>query len=76
MCDLCPFLHNITEMSENLADFISISRWNVNGLGQKNRDEIFLEHIKYDINIMLETWNGDCPNIKIPNFDSFSKFRS
>lgn len=36
----------------------SISSWNVQGLGSKYRDEDFLSNLKYDINILLETWKG------------------
>ena len=57
-------------------DSLSISSWNINGLGQKHRDETFKEHVKYDINILLETWKGDAPDIKIPNYFSFSKCRA
>ena len=56
-------------------DKLSISSWNINGLGQKYRDEDFLNQINYDINIILETWKGDCPDIDVPNYVSFSKCR-
>ena len=54
---------------------LSISSWNINGLGQKHRDESFIENVKYDINILLETWKGDSPDVKIPNYYSISKYR-
>ena len=56
-------------------DKLSISSWNINGLGQKYRDEDFFNQINYDINIILETWKGDCPDIDVPNYVSFSKCR-
>ena len=63
-------------MLNNFSDVISISSWNVNGLGQKHRDNLFLDHIKCDIHILLETWKGESPDIKIPNYGSFSKCRT
>ena len=59
------------------TDYLSISSWNVNGLGQKHREDMFLESItKHDINILLETWKGDCPDVKIPDYYSFNKCRT
>ena len=55
------------------VDYLSISGWNVNGLGQKHRDDMFLESImKYDINILLETWKGDSPDINISDYYSLN----
>ena len=62
-------------INNSYIDSLSISSWNVNGLGQKHRDEEFIEKIKYDINILIETWKGDCSDIKIPNYNSFCKYR-
>jgi hypothetical protein len=53
----------------------SISSWNVQGLGSKYRDEDFLSNLKYDINILLETWKGADPDFCIPNFSIFQKSR-
>ena len=44
---------------------LSISSWNVNGLGDKCKDDLFLSCMKYDINILLETWKGTDANFKI-----------
>ena len=57
-------------------DSISISSWNVHGLGQKHKDDLFLDYIKHDINILLETWKSDETDIDIPNFDKISIFRT
>lgn len=59
----------------SIVDNVSICSWNINGLGQKHRDESFIENVKYDINIILETWKGDSPDIKIKDYYSFSKYR-
>ena len=48
----------------------------VNGLGQKYRDDDFIEHVICDINTLLETWKGDSSDIKIPNYYSLSKCRA
>jgi hypothetical protein len=37
----------------------------VQGLGDKCNDVNFLSHLKYDINILLETWKGTEPNFCI-----------
>ena len=37
---------------------LSIGSWNVNGLGDKYRDDQFMSCLKYDINILIETWKG------------------
>jgi hypothetical protein len=47
---------------------LSISSWNVDGLGDKCKDDLFLSCMKYDINILLETWKGTDANINIPDF--------
>ena len=62
-------------MIENLVKQISISAWNVHGLGEKHKDSIFLEKIKSDINILLETWTGETKNTNIPGYISISKVR-
>ena len=37
---------------------LSISSWNVHGLGDKMKDPMFLDFLNKDINILLETWKG------------------
>jgi hypothetical protein len=38
---------------------LSISAWNIHGLGDKIEDNIFREKLNSDINILLETWTGE-----------------
>ena len=54
---------------------ISISAWNIHGLGDKIKDDIFQNKIKNDINILLETWKGENKEISIEGFRSFTKIR-
>lgn len=54
---------------------LSISSWNINGLGDKCRDDFFLSCIKYDINILLETWKGADSDLNIPDFKVIQKCR-
>ncbi|CAC5424351.1 unnamed protein product [Mytilus coruscus] len=54
---------------------ISISAWNIHGLGDKTNDEFFLKQIKSDINILLETWKGESKEHTIPGFNTISKIR-
>ncbi|CAG2194702.1 unnamed protein product [Mytilus edulis] len=57
-------------------DSISISSWNVHGLGQKHRDPDFLELINHDINILIETWKGVEPDVQIPEYNYYCKQRT
>jgi exonuclease III len=54
---------------------LSINSWNVNGLGDKCKDDLFLSCMKYDINILLETWKGTDANFNIPDFKILQKCR-
>jgi exonuclease III len=54
---------------------LSISSWNVNGLGDKCKDDLFLSCMKYDINILLETWKGTDANFNIPDLNILQKCR-
>ena len=54
---------------------LSISAWNVQGLGDKCNDVNFLSYLKYDIDILLETWKGTEPNFCIPQYNIFQKCR-
>ena len=54
---------------------LSIGSWNINGLGDKYRDDVFLSCLKYDINILLETWKGTDSNLNIPEFKTLQKCR-
>ena len=67
----------ISNMSnkEILLEKITISAWNIHGLGDKINDEFFLDKIKSDINILLETWRGESKEYKIPEYSMFSKSR-
>lgn len=60
-------------MIDSVINNLSISTWNVQGLGDKCNDDNF--NIKYDINILLETWKGIEPNINIPDYNFFQKCR-
>ena len=53
----------------------SISSWNVQVLGSKYLDEDLLSNLKYDINILLETWKGADSDFCIPNFSILQKSR-
>ena len=53
----------------------TIGSWNINGLGDKCKDESFLSCIKYDINILLETWKGTNSDCNIPDFNVIQKCR-
>lgn len=54
---------------------LNISAWNVHGLGEKMKDEIFMSKIKSDINILLETWKGECKGNNITGYNCISKSR-
>ena len=54
---------------------ISISAWNVHGLGDKIKDDFFTERIKSDINILLETWKGENKDLHLEGYNSFTKIR-
>ncbi|CAG2236161.1 unnamed protein product [Mytilus edulis] len=63
-------------MNQNsLIKQLTISAWNIHGLGDKSNDDFFLNSIKSDINILLETWKGECKEYNIPGFNTFSKIR-
>ena len=62
-------------MVNNNKRQLSISSWNVHGLGDKYNDSIFLEKIKSDINILLETWTGEKKETNIPGYLTISKSR-
>lgn len=65
---------NIMQNDTNLSQ-LSISAWNVHGLGEKLNDESFLEKINNDINILLETWTGINKKVSLPDYASISKSR-
>ena len=54
---------------------LTISSWNIQGLGDKHRDDFFMSKIKYDINILIETWKGNDSTIDFPDFKTLQKFR-
>lgn len=54
---------------------LSISSWNVRGLGDKHTDDFFLSKIKSDINVLLETWKGENQNTQIEGYISITKCR-
>lgn len=54
---------------------LSISSWNVRGLGDKIKDPIYLSLMKSDIKILLETWKGESDELKIEGFYAISKSR-
>ena len=53
----------------------SIGSWNIQGLGGKTEDEQFVSCLKYDINILLETWKGSDSNSNIEHFKILQKSR-
>lgn len=62
-------------MSRNVINQLSISAWNVHGLGDKINDDFFIETIKSDINILIETWKGECSEYSVTGFNTISKIR-
>ena len=56
---------------------LSISAWNVHGLGDKIEDNIFREKLNSDINtgILLETWTGENKKYILHEFNTISKCR-
>ncbi|CAC5416335.1 unnamed protein product [Mytilus coruscus] len=61
---------------ENTKKKISISSWNVHGLGDKFNDNYFIEFLKNDNNILLETWKGENKNFTVSGFNlNFNKIR-
>lgn len=63
--------NNMSRIGSNLA----ISSWNIQGLGDKCRDDFFLSFMKYDINILLETWKGTDHNYNLKDYKIFQKCR-
>ena len=63
-------MRNETNLSQ-----LSISAWNVHGLGEKLNDEAFLEKINNDINILIETWTGINKKVSLPDYVTISKSR-
>ena len=59
----------------NYQSHITISSWNIRGLGDKHTEELFLKKITADINIILETWKGENYNTQIEGFVSITKCR-
>lgn len=54
---------------------LSIGSWKVNGLEDKYRDDIFTACLKYDIDILLETWKGADANLNFPDYKIIQKCR-
>ena len=52
---------------------ISIGSWNIQGLGGKIEDDNFISSLKYDINILQETWKGADSKCNIANFNILQK---
>lgn len=59
----------------NYISQLSISAWNVHGLGDKINDNFFVEKLSSDINILLETWTGVKPKANLQDYLSISKCR-
>ena len=62
-------------MIVNRIHNLTVSSWNIQGLGDKCKDESFLSFLKYDINIVLETWKGTEPDFCIQHFYIIQKCR-
>lgn len=56
-----------------LDDCRYFSAWNVPGLGDKIEDISFTDKLQRDINILLETWKGDCKNTTLRGIAVFQK---
>lgn len=54
---------------------LSISAWNIHGLGDQIEDHIFREKLNSDINTgtLLETWTGENKKYILPEFNTISK---
>ena len=52
---------------------LSISAWNVHGLGDKINNNFFVEKLSSDINILLETWTGVKQKANLQDYLSISK---
>lgn len=52
----------------NMINNLSIESGNINGLGDKCRDDLFMSCLKYDINIILETWKGSDSSLNLSEF--------
>ena len=54
------FFTRIQKMQSNVhsSHQFTISAWNVRGLGDKMKDDLFRNKIQSDINILIETWKG------------------
>ena len=66
---------NFKENTKFIQNQLSISAWNIHGLGDKINDDQFREKINSEINILLETWTGSNKNYELPGFLSISKCR-
>ena len=62
-------------MVPKIISNLTVSSWNIQGLGDKCKDDQFLSFLKYDINILLETWKGTEPNFSLQNFNVIQKCR-
>lgn len=62
-------------MSTDMINQLSISAWNVHGLGDKVNDDFFIDRITCDINILIETWKGESSEYSITGFNTISKVR-
>lgn len=60
----------------NMINNLSIESGNINGLGDKCRDDLFMSCLKYDINIILETWKGSDSSLNLSEFKTLQKCRS
>ena len=76
----CLFYHCISIMVlntkmkiNNYISQLSISAWNVHGLGDKINDNFFVEKLSSDISILLETWTGVKPKANLQDYLSISK---
>ena len=54
---------------------LTISAWNIRGLGEKLTDNNFIENINSDINVLLETWKGESKELNIHEYLTINKIR-
>ena len=59
----------------NKMNNLSISSWNVQGLGDKCKHDLFLTFLKHDMKILLETWKGTDQRYNFHEFKTFQKCR-
>lgn len=72
MC-LLEFWPIFASSQMNMINNLSIGSWNINGLEDKCRDDFCMPCLKYDINMLLETWKGSDSSLNLSEFKTLQK---